>query len=98
MSANKGFTLEVVTPVGSKFEGQVQSVTLPGALGEMGVLAKHAPLVSLLRPGRMRIKSTDSLRCFSIGEGFVQVYNDRVICMVDFAEESEVGKREEHHG
>ena len=50
-------TLEVslVTPDGPAFEGEVQMVIVPGAAGEIGVLARHAPLVAMLRAGATRV-------------------------------------------
>jgi F-type H+-transporting ATPase subunit epsilon len=53
------FPISVVTPEGPAFEGEAEMLIVPGAAGEIGVLARHAPLVAMLRAGSTRIHLGD---------------------------------------
>ena len=69
----------VTTPEQLVFEGSVESVTVPAADGEMGFLPRHAPLVSSLGFGELRVSSPDGGRqAFFVNGGFVQVVGNRV--------------------
>src|SRR6188768_623234 len=85
-------TLEVslVTPDGSVFDGEAEMLIVPGADGEIGVLARHAPLVALLKAGstRVHIKRGTEVREFATGPGFFKVEQDRALALVDDAVES----------
>ena len=83
------FSLAVVTPEGSAFEGEAERLVVPGAAGEIGVLARHAPLVAMLRAGEIRIKSGDDWQTFAAGPGYFQVHRDRAIVLVDDAVRAE---------
>ena len=80
------FKLEILTPNGSIFEGEVVSVTLPGEEGEFGVLAHHASLTTLLTSGVIDIvkedKKTESVL---INWGVVQVDEEKVVVLVEGA-------------
>jgi F-type H+-transporting ATPase subunit epsilon len=79
------FDLSLVTPDGAAFEGEVEMVIVPGAAGEIGVLARHAPLVAMLRAGETRVKAGGNWSWFATGPGFFKVQQDRVIALVDDA-------------
>ena len=80
------FSVSVVTPEGAAFEGDAEMIIVPGAAGEIGVLARHAPLVALLKAGSTRIHLGDgSVEEFATGYGFFQVLEDRAIALVDDA-------------
>jgi len=80
------FSVSVVTPEGAAFEGDAEMLIVPGAAGEIGVLARHAPLVAMLNAGSTRIHlSGGELREFATGPGFFQVLEDRAIALVDDA-------------
>ena len=80
------FSVSVVTPEGAAFEGEAEMVIVPGAAGEIGVLARHAPLVALLKAGSTRVHVGDGdIREFATGHGFFQVIEDRAIALVDAA-------------
>jgi F-type H+-transporting ATPase subunit epsilon len=79
------FELSLVTPEGAAFEGEVEMLIVPGADGEIGVLARHAPLVAMLRAGETRIKSGGDWAWFATGPGFFKVQQDRAIALVDDA-------------
>ena len=59
---------------------------IPGALGEMGVLYDHAPLLSTIIPGEVGYKIGKDEKCLCVGAGFTEVLNDRVTLLVDSAE------------
>jgi F-type H+-transporting ATPase subunit epsilon len=80
------FSVSVVTPEGAAFEGDAEMLIVPGAAGEIGVLARHAPLVALLKAGSTRVHLEDGeIREFATGHGFFQVLEDRAIALVDAA-------------
>lgn len=65
--------LEIVTPEARIFSDEVDSVVLPGHEGEMGVLPNHAPLVTLLEAGELRITKAGKTSAMAVGEGLVEV-------------------------
>jgi F-type H+-transporting ATPase subunit epsilon len=82
------FDLSLVTPDGPAFEGEVEMIIVPGAAGEIGVLARHAPLIATLKAGSTRVylnRDTDEIREFATGPGFFKVEQDRAIALVDDA-------------
>jgi F-type H+-transporting ATPase subunit epsilon len=80
------FSVSVVTPAGPAFDGDAEMLIVPGAAGEIGVLARHAPLVAMLRAGSTRVHLDDGeVREFATGPGFFQVLEDRAIALVDDA-------------
>lgn len=81
--------LELVTPAGRVFEGDVQMVVLPGTTGELGILPRHAPLVAQMTIGRLRVLTTESeWLTFALADGFAKVQFDKVIVLADAAEEA----------
>jgi F-type H+-transporting ATPase subunit epsilon len=85
----KEFSVSVVTPDGPAYEGDAQMIIVPGAAGEIGVLARHAPLIATLKAGstRVHLSETEILE-FATGPGFFQVLQDRAIALVDDAVEA----------
>ena len=82
----KKFELSLVTPDGAVYEGDVEMIIVPGAIGEIGVLARHAPLVALLKAGSTRVHTGEGPPLeFATGPGFFQVLEDRAIALVDDA-------------
>jgi len=79
------FELSLVTPEGAAFEGEVEMIVVPGDAGEIGVLARHAPLVAMLRAGETRVKAGGDWSWFATGPGFFKVQQDRAIALVDDA-------------
>jgi len=80
------FDVALVTPDGAVFDGEAEMVVVPGAVGEIGVLARHAPLVATLRAGSTRIYlSTNDVLEFATGPGFFKVELDRALALVDDA-------------
>jgi F-type H+-transporting ATPase subunit epsilon len=80
------FSVSVVTPEGAAFDGEAELLIVPGAAGEIGVLARHAPLVGMLKAGSTRVHLGDGqVQEFATGPGFFQVLEDRAIALVDDA-------------
>jgi F-type H+-transporting ATPase subunit epsilon len=80
------FDVSLVTPEGPVFEGEVEMIVVPGAAGEIGVLARHAPLVAMLKAGSTRVYLSESdVREFATGPGFFKVEQDRALALVDDA-------------
>ncbi len=80
------FSVSVVTPEGAAFDGDAEMLIVPGAAGEIGVLARHAPLVALLKAGSTRVHLGDGqIQEYATGPGFFQVLEDRAIALVDDA-------------
>jgi F-type H+-transporting ATPase subunit epsilon len=83
------FDLSVVTPDGPAFEGEAEMVIVPGDAGEIGVLARHAPLVAMLKAGEIRVKAGNDWQSFAAGPGYFKVQQDRAIALVDDAVRAE---------
>jgi F-type H+-transporting ATPase subunit epsilon len=82
----KKFDVSLVTPDGPAFEGEAEMIVVPGAAGEIGVLARHAPLIATLKAGETRVYVTrDEIKAYATGPGFFQVQLDRAIALVDDA-------------
>jgi F-type H+-transporting ATPase subunit epsilon len=81
------FDVSLVTPDGAAFEGEAEMLIVPGQDGEIGVLARHAPLIATLRAGstRVHVRVNDDVREFATGPGFFKVEQDRAIALVDDA-------------
>ena len=85
------FSVSLVTPEGPAFEGEAEMLVVPGADGEIGVLARHAPLVALLNAGSTRVyrdRDSEDLVEFATGPGFFKVEQDRALALVDDAVEA----------
>ncbi len=84
------FDVSLVTPEGAAFEGEAEMMIVPGAAGEIGVLARHAPLVATLKAGSTRVHVTQGeVKEFATGPGFFKVELDRAIALVDDAADVE---------
>jgi F-type H+-transporting ATPase subunit epsilon len=86
--AGKKFDVSLVTPGGPAYEGEAEMIVVPGQAGEIGVLARHAPLIATLKAGSTRVyldRESDDVREFATGPGFFQVQLDRAIALVDDA-------------
>jgi F-type H+-transporting ATPase subunit epsilon len=79
--------LEILTPEKKLFSGSVYGVQLPGIAGLFEVLDKHAPLVSALKAGRLKVlkDKNNQVNFFDIQSGFVEVVNNNVTVLVEGA-------------
>ena len=90
--------LEIVTPERLAYSDEVDAVVLPGSEGELGVLPHHAPLVSTLGVGELRLRKGGQEESFAIVGGFLQVLPDKVVVMAetaDMASEIDLEKAQE---
>ena len=85
------YPLRVVSVERSLFEDEVEFIIANGADGELGVLARHAPLMTVLKPGPLRIQQTfgGPEEVIFVGGGFLEVLPDRVTVLADVAEHAE---------
>ena len=85
----KTFNLQVVTPDRQVIKEAVSMVTLPGAMGEFGVLPGHAAFLSALKKGKMKITRDGKAEYHIIGEGYAEVKTDSVIVLTESVESIE---------
>jgi F-type H+-transporting ATPase subunit epsilon len=77
------YPVELITPEGAAFADEAQQVIVPGSAGQLGILANHAPLVSLLDAGEVRITdASGALQRFATAAGFLQVRENRALLLV----------------
>jgi F-type H+-transporting ATPase subunit epsilon len=80
------FEVSLVTPEGAAYEGECEMLIVPGAAGEIGILARHAPLVAMLKAGSTRVHvHPNEVLEFATGPGFFKVEQDRALALVDDA-------------
>jgi len=77
--------LEIVTPERKAYSEDVDMVTVPGSEGELGILPQHVPLLSSIKPGELRVLKDGKETFLAVGEGFVEVTQERVIVLTDMA-------------
>ncbi len=86
--------LEILTPGAVIFEGDVESVLLPGAEGEMGVLPQHEAMITELLPGEVRIVQNGKTTVLAIGEGFAEITGQNVAILTEGAvDEKEIDEK-----
>jgi len=84
--ARSKFKVEVLTPEGQVFDGEVEMVSTRTNTGSIGVLANHAPLMGILEPTELRLyKSESDVEKFAQGEGYLQVVDNRALVLVEEA-------------
>lgn len=79
------FQLDIVTPEKTIFSDQVDNVYLPGSEGEMGILAMHAAMVTPIAPGELRYLKDGEVVELAVGEGFVEVTQEKATVLTDLA-------------
>ncbi len=81
--------IELITPEGSAFSGETDSVTLPTGLGEITVLPHHIPIISTVEPGTVIIRNGADEQYFAVARGVVQVEGGMVRVLSDIADRPE---------
>jgi F-type H+-transporting ATPase subunit epsilon len=81
--------LEIVTAEREVYSDQVDVVVAPGIEGELGILPRHAPLITALQPGMLQVKKDGEETLMAVSGGFLQVYRDRVLILADAAERAD---------
>lgn len=87
---NNTIKFEITTPERVVFKEEVAQVTVPTRQGEITILPKHIPLVSILEPGVIELtKPDDSRHVLAVSGGFIEVLKDKVVILADTAERGE---------
>jgi F-type H+-transporting ATPase subunit epsilon len=82
--ARTPFQVEVLTPEGEAFNDEVEMVSTRTSIGSIGILANHMPLLGMLDPTELRLyKSESDVVRYAQGEGFLQIYGNRALLLVD---------------
>lgn len=82
-----GLKCEIVTPEGVVYDGRVDIVVVPGEMGELGILPRHAPLVSRTVIGEARVnEGGNGWKFMAVGNGYVKMQFDRLLLLVNTAE------------
>jgi F-type H+-transporting ATPase subunit epsilon len=83
-------TVEIVTAERQVYnETDVDMVVAPGSEGVLGILPRHAPLLTMLRPGSLRVKKNGVEQEMAVTGGFLQVTDNRVLILADYAERAD---------
>jgi F-type H+-transporting ATPase subunit epsilon len=86
VAGDNTFEVEVLTPEGEVFSGEVRQVSTRTAVGEIGILANHAPLLAALRPAELRLHLGDSeTKRYAQAHGWLQVFGNRARLLVEEA-------------
>ena len=88
-STESSMRLDVVTPESAICSCEVDEVIAPGIEGQLGILPHHAPLITILQAGELRVRRNGDETCIAIYGGFLEVRPDRVIVLADAAERAE---------
>ena len=82
--ARTPFPVEVLTPEGQVFEGEVEMLSTRTEVGEIGVLAHHAPVLAMLAPAELRLHLSESdIKRYAQGEGYLQVHENHALVLVE---------------
>lgn len=84
--ADKTFNLQIISPTRVFFDEAVDMVEMKTTEGEIGVLAGHIPLTTILEPGVLRIKTDGDVREAALHDGFVQIQKDKVMVLAESCE------------
>lgn len=90
--------LEIVTPEKKAYSAEVDSVVLPGVSGEIGIFPNHIALMIAIKPGELRVLISGKEESLAVGEGFVEIVDNKVSVLTDAAinvEEIDEGHVEE---
>ena len=84
------FNLAIVTPEKVHYELEANALTLPGSEGYLGVLSHHAPLITVLKVGRIEFRDTDNkVTTLSVSGGFLEVSENKATILADTVEVAE---------
>jgi F-type H+-transporting ATPase subunit epsilon len=86
MAEKERLSIEIVTPERRVYSGTADFIVLPGSEGELGILPGHAPLLSKLTTGELRMKHQSSTEYCLISEGFVEVRSNHIAVAAESAE------------
>src|SRR6266567_1195102 len=89
MASRNTLHVEVVTAERELYNGEADMVSAPGAEGRLGILPSHAPLLTFLKPGELRIVLHEAEEPLFVSGGFLEVFNNTVTVLADSAEHAE---------
>lgn len=75
--------VEIITPDKELFNGEASSVIVPGSDGLLGILNDHAPLISSLKEGDVKLKTSEGEKTFTVNGGVVEVLNNKVMILAE---------------
>ncbi|MCA1763219.1 MAG: ATP synthase F1 subunit epsilon [Cryomorphaceae bacterium] len=75
--------VDIITPDKSLFSGEATAVTVPGTDGSLGILDKHAPLISALKQGKVKVTTAGGEDFYEIAGGVVEVQQNKVIILAE---------------
>jgi F-type H+-transporting ATPase subunit epsilon len=75
--------LEIITPEKMLFSGEVISVKVPGSKGSFEVLVNHAPIISTLSAGQVKVKDKSGTHLFDVKGGVIEVLRNKVVLLAD---------------
>ena len=75
--------LRIITPSEALFEGEVESVTLPGTAGSFSVLDMHASIISSLDSGKISVKTANGTQEYALNSGFVEVKDNNITVCIE---------------
>ncbi len=75
--------VDIITPDNSLFSGEASSVIVPGIDGSLGILENHAPLISALKKGEVKVTTSKGDELFEINGGVAEVVNNKVIILAE---------------
>ena len=85
MADEREFGLQILSPETKLYDGKAQFVSAPGIMGELGVLANHAPLLARLQLGEVFVRGPEGEATLVIGGGFIEVHHNQVVLLVEDA-------------
>ena len=83
------YHLRMLTPAETVFDEDVVSIVAPGEAGYLGVLANHAPIITTLKRGKLRVTSENSDKWYDIGGGILKVAKNHAVLLSESIEEGE---------
>ena len=89
MAENNKLHVDIVTVEGRRFKGDADFVVAPGSEGELGILPRHIPLLTPLKPGVVKVRNENEEQFFFVSGGFLEVRPDEVTVLADAAERAE---------
>ena len=75
--------VDIITPDQNLFSGDASSIIAPGSDGSLGILDNHAPLISSLKEGQVKLTTTDGEKSFDVNGGVIEVLNNKVIILAE---------------
>ena len=79
--------LQIITAEREVYSGQVDALVAPGIEGQLGILPRHAPLVTILQPGELMLRNEGEESYLALSGGYMEVLGNRVIILADAAED-----------